>query len=312
MNTIVFAFPGNELLAHKIQNEISAEQGLSSFHHFPDGESLVQIQSEVAGKNVIVVSTLDRPDCKILSLYYLCKKIKTDGAAHLTLIAPYLAYMRQDKSFHPGEAVSSVYFASLLSSFTDRLITIDPHLHRHESLHDIYSIPCTALHSSLHISKWIADHVEKPLLIGPDEESKQWISKVATEIRAPYLVLQKERLGDRIVKISVVNAAQYSSSTPIILDDIISTGHTMMETIKQLKKEKLNPPICMGIHALFTKQSYEQLMRSGVQSVVTCNTIPHLSNQIDLTDLIVESLRFIVEFHQLQEDASAVNKIKTN
>jgi ribose-phosphate pyrophosphokinase len=291
MNTIVFTYPGNELLAKKITEARNAEAGISAIHHFPDGESLIQIQSDVAGKNAIVVATLNNPDSKILPLYFLCKKIKADGAAHLTLVAPYLAYMRQDKSFRPGEAVSAVCFASLLSSLADRLITVDPHLHRIQSLHEIYSIPCTTLHAAHLISKWIAAQVVKPVLIGPDVESKQWIASVAAQVNAPFMILTKERLGDRQVKVSVRDLEKYQSFTPVLLDDIISTGHTMRETINHLKEAKLNPPVCIGVHALFADDAYSLLISSGAQAVVTCNTIAHSSNQIDISDLVVEALQ---------------------
>jgi ribose-phosphate pyrophosphokinase len=295
MNTMVFAFPGNELLANKIREALKAEAGISSLHHFPDGESLIRIQSEVAGKQVLVVASLDYPDHKILPLYYLCKKIKDDGAAHLTLIAPYLAYMRQDKSFHPGEAVSSIYFASLLSSFADQLITVDPHLHRYPSLSELFSIPCSALHSANVISKWICENVSKPVLIGPDVESKQWIADVAIQIDAPFVILNKERLSDRSVKVSITDLKKYESFTPVLLDDIISTGHTMMETLKHLKEAKLNPAYCICVHALFADDAYSALMQSGVHAVVTCNTIAHSSNHIDVSDLIIQLVRSSLE-----------------
>ncbi len=290
MNTIVFAFPGNESLAQKIRNALGAEEGLSTIHYFPDGESLVRIESDVKGKKAIVVATLDHPDSKILPLYYLCKKIKTDGAVSLILIAPYLAYMRQDKAFHRGEAVSSIYFASLLSSFADQLITVDPHLHRFEALQEIYAIPCTVLQSANHISKWIARYVVDPVLIGPDAESKQWIAAVANKIQAPFTVLKKERLNDQTVKVSVEGLEKYLSHTPVLLDDIISTGHTMMETVRHLNAAGLKPPVCIGIHALFAQDAYSLLLKCNVQAIVTCNTVAHLSNRIDISDLIIQTI----------------------
>lgn len=290
MSTVVFSFPGNEQLTLSIANAIQAQRGNVTVHRFPDGESLVRIESDISGKEVVVVATLDQPDTKILPLYFLCKKLKTDGATQLTLIAPYLAYMRQDKSFHSGEVISSDYFAQLISSFVDRLITVDPHLHRHHSLGEIFSVPCHVVHASTAISKWIKENVDKPVLIGPDSESGQWVSQVANEIGAPFFVLNKERIGDRTVKITFPDTASYQSLCPVILDDIISTAHTMIETVHHLGKEKFRPAVCIGVHALFAAQSYEQLIQSGVHSIATCNSIPHVSNKIKLDQLIIEEL----------------------
>jgi len=291
MSQVVFAFPGNELLAQQITAAIHGEVGLLTMRKFPDGESFVQVQSEAAGKPVIVVATLNQPDDKILPLYYLCKKLKADGASVITLVAPYLAYMRQDKSFHPGEVISADYFASLVSTFVDRLITVDPHLHRHRSLSEIYSVPCTVLHSSNLIAHWITHHVDHPVLIGPDSESKQWVSQVAAKINAPFIVLEKQRRGDRDVRVTAVHAEQYESHTPVLVDDIISTARTMMATIKHLQEIKLRPVVCIGVHALFAGDAYEQLRDAKAAAIVTCNTVAHFSNQIDVSELIIQSLK---------------------
>lgn len=290
MSLVVFAFPGNESLARRLSSAADTEEGIATIRHFPDGESFVQVQSAVTGKRVVVVATLDRPDDKIMALYYLCKKLKDDGAEMITLVAPYLAYMRQDKSFHGGEVITSVYFASLLSSMVDRLITVDPHLHRHHHLSEIFTIPCITLHAGSFISNWIKDHVANPVLIGPDIESKQWVSQVAANIHAPFIILKKERLGDQTVKVSVPHVEQYRTFSPVLLDDIISTGRTMIETLKHLSDAKLKPSICIGVHALFAGDAYDQLTHAGASAVVTCNTIPHASNRIDLSELIIQSM----------------------
>ncbi|MBI1767178.1 MAG: ribose-phosphate pyrophosphokinase [Bacteroidetes bacterium] len=291
MNAVVFGFPGNELLVNSISDALNAERGIITIHRFPDEESLVRIEANFAGKEIVVVATLDHPDNKILPLYFLCKKLKAEGAKTLTLIAPYLAYMRQDKSFHLGEIVSSDYFAALLSSFVDRLITVDPHLHRHHSLREIFTIPCHVVHSSSAISSWIRDKVDNPVLIGPDSESRQWVSQVASEIHAPYVILNKERLSDRSVKISFPDAEKYKSFTPVIMDDIISTAHTMIETIHHLKEVNLKPTVCIGVHALFVENAYEQLIHTAANMIATCNTIPHSSNKINVHELIIQELR---------------------
>lgn len=288
---VVFAYPGNELLANKIKNALNAEAGICTIHYFPDGESLVRIHMDVAEKEVVVVASLDDPNAKLLPLYYMIKKIKTDRASRVTLIAPYLAYLRQDSMFRSGEAVSSIYFAELISSFADQLMTVDPHLHRHRALEEIYSIPCTVIHAADSISAWIACHVRMPVLIGPDAESKQWIAEVAEKVKAPFVILTKQRMGDRIVKIEMPDLEKFRSLTPVLIDDIISSGRTMLEIISQLKAEGMPPAICLGIHALFAEDAYAQIMRTGIHSVVTCNTIVHSSNQIDVSGLIVQELK---------------------
>ena len=140
------------------------------------------------------------------------------GAASVCLVAPYLAYMRQDTRFNPGEAVTSEYFARLLSGAIDRLITIDPHLHRRNSMQEIYSVPCDVLHAAGVISAWIRENIPQALLIGPDSESEQWVSEVARNAGAPSIVLEKIRHGDRDVEVSVIDVLTLNQ------DGVLSTG----------------------------------------------------------------------------------------
>jgi ribose-phosphate pyrophosphokinase len=147
------------------------------------------------------------------------------------------------------------------------------------------------VHAADAISAWISKNIENPVLIGPDSESEQWVADVAEKAGVPFIVLQKIRHGDRNVEISVPDVDKYKNATPILVDDIISTAHTMIETVKHLKKAGMKPPICIGIHAVFSGDAYQDLKDSGVEKIVTCNTIPHLSNAIDLSGMIAESVQ---------------------
>lgn len=290
MKKIVFALPGNEALVNYIADSIQADLGVSEFRNFPDGETYVRILSSVEEKDVIVVCTLHQPDAKLLPLLFLCSLLRDLKVRSICLVAPYLAYMRQDKQFNPGEAVTSEYFAKLLSSHVDRLITVDPHLHRRVSMKEIYSIPCEVLHADRLISQWVKKNIPNALLIGPDSESEQWVSEVAKNAGVPFIVLQKIRHGDRDVDVSVPQVEGYKNYTPVLVDDIISTARTMIATVGLLKKAGMKPPVCIGVHAVFAGSAYEDLLRSGVSQVVTSNTILHESNAIDIGEIIIPHL----------------------
>lgn len=287
---IIFSLPGNEKLTKALAQVLNIEIGVVNIKHFPDAESYVRIDSEVKDRDVIVVCTLDRPDSKLLPLMFLSKTIKQLGARKVCLVVPYLAYMRQDRRFKEGEAITSELFAALISQFADRMVTIDPHLHRRSSLSEIYSIPTEVMHAASSISKWITLNVANPVLIGPDGESEQWVSQVAKEAEAPFFILDKVRYGDRDVKVSEPHLKKYQHCTPILVDDIISTGRTMIETVVKLKEERMKPATCIGVHAVFADQAYEDLLNAGAERIVTCNTIPHPSNAIDITGLLREAL----------------------
>ncbi|SEK23906.1 ribose-phosphate pyrophosphokinase [Maribacter orientalis] len=289
--TIFFSLPGNEKLTAQLANKLHAEIGAANLRRFPDGESYIRILSDVKGKSVVLVCTLHEPDEKLLPLYFLSKTVKSLGAKKVCLVAPYLAYMRQDKIFNPGEAVTSTLFGKLISEFADGIITIDPHLHRIKSLSKVYHIPNKVIHAANAISKWIKENIKDPILIGPDAESAQWVSVVAKYADAPFTILTKIRHGDNDVEVSIPYFEKYKDATPVLVDDIISTAHTMLETIGHLKKEGMKPAVCIGIHAVFSGNAYQELKDAEVAEIVTCNTIPHASNAIDLTYILAEEIK---------------------
>lgn len=291
MRKVVFAFPGNELMAGSIRNGLDASLGKIEMRHFPDGETYLRLVTDVLEHEVIVAATLHRPDDIFLPLAFLLRLLREAGAAKVTLVAPYLAYMRQDKQFKPGEALTSKYFSELLAPFIDKLVTIDPHLHRHHSINEIYSVNTNVLHASQSISSWIKTSISNPVLIGPDSESEQWVSQVALEAGAPYVILNKERHGDRQVDISIPEIDVYRNHLPVLVDDIISTAHTMIETVRKLLKLGFGQPVCIGVHAIFVDHSFQELLDAGASQIVTCNTIPHSTNSIDLSPIIIKSLR---------------------
>lgn len=291
MKTILFSLPGNEVLTELLVTKMKAEVGQATMRKFPDGESYTRILSEVKDKCVVLVCTLHEPDEKLLPLYFLSHTAKSLGATCTCLIAPYLAYMRQDKVFNEGEGITSGFFGKLISGFADSMTTVDPHLHRISALSEVYHIPNKVIRAADAISDWIKENVEYPVLIGPDSESEQWVSEVAKNANAPFTVLQKVRHGDRDVEVSVPDVEKYKNATPVLVDDIISTARTMIETVQHLKMAGMKPPICVGIHAVFSGNAYQDLLDSGVQKIVTCNTIPHPSNAIDLSDILAKEVK---------------------
>jgi ribose-phosphate pyrophosphokinase len=290
MKPLLLVFPDNTLLASSLASRLDAEIGGMTLRHFPDSESYVRIDAPVKGREVILLCTLDRPDGKLLPILFAAGTVKELGAARVGLMAPYLAYMRQDQRFQPGEAVTSTHFSRLLSASVDWLVTVDPHLHRYSTLGEIYSIPTRAVHAAPLISAWIRQHVAAPVLVGPDAESEQWVAAVAGAAGAPYAILRKIRRGDREVEVSVPDMERWRACTPVLVDDIISTARTMIETAGHLKHMGMAPPVCIGVHAVFSATAYADLAATGAR-IVTGNTIAHESNGIDVADPLAEAVR---------------------
>lgn len=289
MNTIIFSFPQNNKIANIITKKLKLEKGLVKIHDFPDGETYIKINSDVKNKKVILFYSLDHPNNKILLLLFMAQALKELGANEICLVSPYLPYMRQDKQFKPGEAVTSIIFAKFISSFIDNIVTVDPHLHRIKNISDIYSIPTTTLHATKPIAEWIKNNIDSPLIIGPDEESIQWVSDIAEYSKAPFVIAKKARVSDNNVIIEVPEIYD-GNKTPVLFDDIISTGATMHTVLQQLLLKKFKKPTCIVIHALLSQKTYDQLLQAGAQQIVSCNTIQHPSNKIDITDILLEGI----------------------
>jgi ribose-phosphate pyrophosphokinase len=286
---LLFGMPGNEAMTRALAQRLHGEVGQVEMHAFPDGETYLRFLADPAGRALGLVCTLDRPDEKILPLLFAAATARELGAASIGLVAPYLAYMRQDRRFKPGEAVTSRTFARLLSDAFDWLATTDPHLHRYGSLQEIYRIPTRAVHAAPLISQWIRTRVERPLIIGPDRESEQWVSAVAKDAGAPYAVLQKTRRGDREVEISARNLGDLDGRTPVLVDDIISSGRTMIEAVRLIVARGAAAPVCVAVHGLFADNSNVFLAQAGAR-VVTSNTIAHATNEIDVGEILAGAI----------------------
>lgn len=291
---LLLALDANTALRDSVLSSNQFEYGECVIRQFPDGESYVRILNECAQRDVVILCTLHRPDTLIMPLLFCVETLRELGAQSVGLIAPYLAYMRQDIRFHAGEAINAKIFAQLISAHFDWLVTVDPHLHRIHDLAEIYSIPQRTLSAVPLLAQWIEREIKQPLLIGPDSESEQWVANIAKMAHAPYIILEKIRRGDRDVQIALPDLQRYHQYIPVLIDDIISTGHTMLEVITQLRAAHLPAPVCAAVHGLFADAADQKLLVAGAQRVATSNSIFHTSNSVDIAPMIVSaSMTFI-------------------
>lgn len=286
---LVLPLPSNEAFAAVLASTMNAELGQIETRRFPDGESYVRLQADPRGREVDLVCTLARPDAGFLQLVFAADAARELGATSVNLVAPYLAYMRQDRRFNAGESISSLAFARLLSSTFDRVLTVDPHLHRHPALSALYTIPTTTLHAAPLLADWIAANVESPLIIGPDAESEQWARAIAVRIGAPHVVLAKTRHGDRNVDIDVPDLSSWRDRTPVLVDDIASSGHTLAVAARKLIGQGLRMPECVVVHALFADNAWSELAPLFTRLTST-DAVPHASNRIALAPLFADAL----------------------
>lgn len=294
MTTIILALPGAERLAQTLAQQLHCAASTLEQHRFPDGEGMVRLRTSVAGQRVLLVAHLDRPDDKTLPLVFAADAARELGARELGLVAPYLPYMRQDERFHPGEAITSRSYARLLSSKVDFLVTVDPHLHRWPGLDAIYTIRSRVVAAAPAIAAWVQREVPQPVLVGPDSESEQWVAEVARHVGAPWFVMRKDRHGDRDVQVHLPEGVAPDGRTPVLVDDIMSSGHTMAAAVRVLRDAGWGRPPCVAVHALLDAASQDMLHRAGAARIVSCDTVPHATNAIPVAGLLAEGIRALV------------------
>ncbi|NGY03208.1 ribose-phosphate diphosphokinase [Solimonas terrae] len=288
---LIFALPGNAVLARAIAAELHLDSGRLAIRRFADGETSLRVLTPVAGRDIVLAATLAHPDEQMALLQFAAATLREQGARRILLLAPYLAYMRQDLAFEPGTGVLARQYAHWLGTLFDGLITVDPHLHRIRELREIFAIPTRIVDAAPQIADWIAAHlVERPLLIGPDAESGQWLATVAARLDCPFVCLDKSRLGDAEVRQTVRQLATHTDRRAIIVDDIASTAATMIGALKLLQRHDYLDPVCIAVHALFVGDAYHDLIAAGAGRVLSCNTVAHASNVIDLHPQLAEAV----------------------
>ncbi len=286
----IYALPGNEAMADRLARHSGLPRRVVQVHSFPDGETRVRIEPPTPRSVAVIVCTLDHPDAKLLPLAMAAATARDLGASRVGLVAPYLAYMRQDMRFHEREAVPARVFGQLLGAAFNWLVTVDPHLHRYRQLGDVYPLDGYVVHAAPRLAEWIAREVPRPLLVGPDSESAQWVGAVAAMLDAPCVIAAKQRHGDGDVRVTLPPLDRWAGYTPVVLDDIIASGHTMIAAVQYLRDQSLLPPVCVGVHGIFVDGALEALHAAGAARVVASNTIASPQSQIDLSSDLAQMM----------------------
>jgi ribose-phosphate pyrophosphokinase len=273
---------------------LAARLGLTAHeiatHHFPDGELGVTVAP--AAETTILYIPLDRPNDKLLALLFAAEALRRGGANRLVLVAPYLCYMRQDTTFHKGEALSQKVIGALLARAVDRVITVDAHLHRTHDIRAVFpGIEADNLSATPAMAEALRGIDPATALVGPDEESRPWVSDLAARLGLDHAVGSKTRTGDRSVEVTFVNPAQFRARPALLLDDIISSGGTLIACAQAVKAAGAAAIDAVITHALFPPEMMHDFARAGICSIRSTTSVPHPSNAIALDDVLAASLR---------------------
>jgi ribose-phosphate pyrophosphokinase len=288
---VVIGCTNSCVLAKKIARKLKVPYKKLVVRHFPDGELYIKFPVLPKNKHVIIVQSMyPNPNAALLEAVWAAQTAQELKARKVTVIAPYLCYLRQDKRFHPTEAKSNTIMSALLTC-ADSLLTIDPHLHRIKSLKEIFEIQASHTTANTLLGEYIKKKIRRGIVIGPDGESYQWAEQIAKTAGLPVHVLKKKRYSSRKVRIVVPQELKKKlRHTPAILvDDIVSTGHTLLEVVKQLRKHGTKKIYALAVHGVFAENALQKLRKARVK-VITTNTINNKVAKIDVSGLIAKNL----------------------
>lgn len=285
----VLAFPGYRAPAGRLAARLGWGLDEVAVRQFPDGESLVRLPASLPEHAVFYLS-FDRPNERLVELELAAATARDLGAGRLTLVAPYLCYMRQDSAFHPGEAVSQRVVGRLLARRFDEVVTVDPHLHRTARLED--AVPArraVAVTAAPALAEWLAARDDAPVLLGPDAESAQWVRAVAEPGGLEHAVAHKVRHGDRDVTIRLPDF-DFAGRDVVLVDDVASTGHTLAGAARAVLGAGAARVDALVTHALFVGDALDLLAGAGVGEVRSTDSLPHPTNAVHLDALLAGAL----------------------
>lgn len=291
---IILGFADYRPQAERLAHALELPYREVAVHRFPDGEARVTVPTGLP-EQLVLCRSLDHPDHKLVELLLTVGTLREQGVARIVLVAPYLCYMRQDRAFHPGEAISQRLVGRFLAELVDALVTVDPHLHRIERLEQ--AVPLTdavALGAMPALGAYLDTHWQNPVLIGPDSESAQWVRAIAEPRGLDWTVAEKHRSGDREVRI-VLPDCDLRDRRVVLVDDMASTARTLSGAAAVVAERRPAGIDALVTHALFDAQALAEMHAVGIASIASSDSVSHSSNAVRLAELLAAGIRPLLD-----------------
>jgi ribose-phosphate pyrophosphokinase len=290
---MILAFPDYLSGAQRLADRLNAPLAEVGLHRFPDSESFIRLPPSLPA-HVIVCRSLNQPNDKLIELLLCAATARELGAKRLTLVAPYLCYMRQDFANQPGVAVSQRIIGKMLAGLFDDVITVDPHLHRISSLDQAIPVKnAISLSAADEIGRFLKQRLDYALLLGPDSESEQWVATIANKIGFDYCIAHKERRGDKQIEMTLPDN-NFLNKSVVIIDDMASTGRTLGKATRLLQAAGSKDIYAVVTHPLFCDDAEAHILQAGIKSIWSTDSIDHPTSCIKLDSLLANAIKAII------------------
>lgn len=269
---IIAGLSNSKELAEKIARKLNVDYDDLHLRDSADGELHVKFSNELKNQKVILVQSLyPYPNHSLFEVLYAASSARNLGAKEIIYVAPYMAFFREDIRKEKFECIQQSTVCDLLNRNVDKVISIESHLHQHNLPGKLFSIPFYNLKCGELLRKYVKENFSNCKIIGFGERAWK-LAKHSDSFAALYNKNKKERI-------------EYSDEI-LLVDDIISTGESMLNNLENLKSDKIN---ILAVHGLFNEDSYKKL-KAKANKIVSSNTVVHETNKIDVSNLIAGKL----------------------
>ena len=275
----------SKTVAEDLSRELHVPLTKTISKRFPDDELYVRILDDISGEDVIIVQTT-YPDSNIVELFLLQDAAKEAGANEITVVIPYLGYGRQDKKFEAGEPISAKAIATLISLRANKIITVDPHKER---ILDFFTVPAFSCSAIPQIAAYLKNK-NIDLVLAPDKGALDRTKKASKIMGCDFDHMEKTRIDGTTVEIKT-KSLNVKDKKVAIIDDIISTGGTMAQSIKELKKQGAKQVFVACTHGLFAGEAVKKISSAGCNEIISTDTIKSDFSKVRIAPCIAELLR---------------------
>ncbi|ATZ61456.2 MAG: ribose-phosphate diphosphokinase [Methanosarcinales archaeon Met12] len=277
----IISGPASQLLATRVAKELDCDILLAEYKRFPDGEACVRVLDEIGDDVLIIQSTVSDGDLiYLLQLVDACEEVE-----RVRVVIPYFRYARQERTSHPGEPISARAIARTIDA--DEIFTVNIH---DPSVLGHFNGPA----HDLDVAPLIGDYIrsldlDRPIIIAPDDGACALARSSASKLGIDYDVLEKIRLNGEDVEIKPKHI-DIMNRDVVIVDDIISTGETMVEAIELLWRQKPNDIYVACVHPVLARNALIRLFKAGIKELIATDTIENGASIVSAAPVIAKAV----------------------